>query len=91
MAVATKRKAAEAVKIPQACEVLGVTRAVLYKMVELGYFSDKRQSPISDKSNRLIFTDEIDRYLELAEKQLPRDRVLAGMLQHRSEMGRYRK
>lgn len=82
------RKAAETVKIPEASERLGMSRSVLYRMVELGYFTDRRQSPLSDLSNRLIFTDEIERYLELSEEGLPRERVLAGMRQFRKEAGR---
>lgn len=95
MATATKRRPVsnESVKLREACELVGVTRAVLSQMIELGYFTDRRQNPLSDKSNRRIYTDEIDRYLELADKQLPRDRVLAAMLQFRSECDppRYRK
>lgn len=88
MAVATKRKtASETVKMPEACDRLGIMRTVVTQMIELGYFTDRRQNPLADKSNRRIYTDEIERYLEL-DQDMPRDRKLAAMKQFRIEAGR---
>lgn len=92
MAVATKnRRLADAVQATEAQARLGITKGVLDQLIARGYFSPRRLSPLSAQSRRLVFVDEIDRYLELCERfPLPRDRgrIFNGMMQHRAEQGR---
>lgn len=90
------RRLADVVKVPEAMSRMKVTKEVIYKLIESGYFSKRRQSQLSANSHRLIFVDEIDRYLELVERfpedtRQDRQRIKSGMMQHRAEQGRITK
>lgn len=95
MATATKIKQKrqqqereELVKTTAAAKRLKMTRQVVYQMIALGYFTERRSNPIYPESHRMIYADEIDRYLELLAQGLKQDRIKAAMEQYRFEAGR---
>lgn len=87
MATATKRKE-KLLKLSEAAKRLGFTNDVVRRMLQYGFFTERRSNPISDRAHFRIFADEIDRYLKLVEDGLQSDRIFTAMRQYRIEAGR---
>jgi hypothetical protein len=85
------KEAEKTVKVSKALPLLGLTRHVFDRMMQLGFFTEHRPSLVTDRGRRAVFLDEIREFQRLMKMQLPRTRVLAGMLNYRAEQGRYKK
>ena len=85
------KEAEKTVKVSKALPLLGLNRHTFDRMMQLGFFTEHRPSLVTSRGRRAVFLDEIQQFQRLQKMQLPRERILSGMLQHRSEMGRYKK
>ena len=84
MAVATKR---ETITISEAEKRYGIRRHLVYQLIEMEFFRPILNNPKtpSGRSRYQLFTDELDRYIELRNSGMPDNRLLAAMKQFRSE------
>lgn len=77
--------------VEEAATSLGIKRLTLYKLIQKGLFTRRRNNPAAPRSPYRLYADEIERYLELKNSDLNHWRIRAAMRQHRIKRGRLSK